>query len=89
MTRRAVEKVVTGIDGVDAILKGGLPRGQMYLIDGSPGVGKTTFALQFLLEGMRRGERCLYVSLSETRAELETVADSHGWSLDGIDVVEL
>jgi circadian clock protein KaiC len=78
-----------GISGIDAILYGGLPKGRMYLIDGSPGVGKTTLALQFLLEGVRMKERCLYVTLSETRAELESVADSHGWSLEGIDVIEL
>ena len=89
MASRKIERTSTGIPGVDSILQGGLPRGQMFLIDGSPGVGKTTFALQFLLEGVRREERCLYVTLSETRAELEAVADSHGWKLDGIDVIEL
>jgi circadian clock protein KaiC len=61
----------------------------MYLIDGSPGVGKTTLAMQFLLEGVRLGERCLYVTLSETRDEMEAVAESHGWSLEGIEIVEL
>jgi circadian clock protein KaiC len=89
MNRRAIERTPTGIAGIDAILHGGLPKGQMYLIDGSPGVGKTTLALQFLLEGVRRGVPCLYVTLSETRAELESVADSHGWSLEGIQVIEL
>jgi circadian clock protein KaiC len=81
--------MATGIDGLDNILCGGLAADRMYLIDGSPGVGKTTLAMQFLMEGARRGERCLYVTLSETRDELEAVADSHGWSLEGIDVVEL
>ena len=89
MVRRAAERIPLGIAGIDAILHGGLPKGQIFLIDGSPGVGKTTLAVQFLLEGVRRGERCLYVTLSETRAELESVADSHGWSLEGIDVIEL
>ena len=89
MTRRITERVPTGIPGIDSILGGGLPKGQMYLVDGAPGVGKTTLALQFLLEGVRAQERCLYVTLSETRAELETVADSHGWSLEGIEVIEL
>ena len=89
MARRTTERTPTGIPGLDAILHDGLPKGQMYLVDGSPGVGKTTLALQFLLEGVRREERCLYVTLSETRAELETVAESHGWSLAGIDVIEL
>jgi circadian clock protein KaiC len=89
MAKRTLERTPAGIPGIDSILGGGLPRGQMFLIDGSPGVGKTTLALQFLLEGVRRKERCLYVTLSETKSELESVADSHGWALDGIDIVEL
>lgn len=89
MARRTLERTPTGIPGIDNILCGGLPQGQMFLIDGSPGVGKTTLAMQFLLEGVRRKERCLYVTLSETKDELEAVADSHGWALDGIDIVEL
>jgi circadian clock protein KaiC len=83
------EKCGSGVRGLDDILGGGLPRSCLYLVEGSPGVGKTTLAMQFLLEGMRRGERCLYVTLSETRRELETVARSHGWALEGLDVVEL
>ncbi|HZZ95070.1 MAG TPA: ATPase domain-containing protein [Usitatibacter sp.] len=86
---RALERTATGVDGLDHILCGGFASNRIYLIDGSPGVGKTTLAMQFLLEGVRRGERCLYVTLSETRDELDAVADSHGWSLDGIEVVEL
>ena len=89
MPRRSAERITTGIPGLDSVLLGGLPKGQLFLVDGSPGVGKTTLALQFLLEGVRQGERCLYVTLSETRPELETVADSHGWVLDGIEVIEL
>lgn len=79
----------TGIAGLDDVLYGGLPSHRVYLVDGNPGVGKTTVALQFLMEGVRRGEKCLYVSLSETRAELDAVAESHGWSLDGIAILEL
>jgi circadian clock protein KaiC len=79
----------TGVPGLDQVLCGGLPRDRIYLIDGTPGVGKTTLALQFLLEGVRAGESCLYVTLSETRAELDAVADSHGWDLHGISIIEL
>jgi circadian clock protein KaiC len=79
----------TGIIGLDAILGGGLPSSRLYLLDGSPGTGKTTLALQFLLAGVARGESGLYVTLSESREELDEVAASHGWTLDGIDVFEL
>jgi circadian clock protein KaiC len=79
----------TGITGLDVILNGGLPRDRLYLIDGDPGTGKTTLALQFLLEGRARGERVLYVTLSETASELAAVATSHGWSLVGITLHEL
>ncbi len=89
MKQRELKRTATGIAGLDSILCGGLASDRMYLVEGSPGVGKTTLAMQFLLEGARSGERCLYVTLSETRDELEAVAQSHGWSLEGIDVVEL
>ncbi|MEO7683712.1 MAG: ATPase domain-containing protein, partial [Gemmatimonadaceae bacterium] len=79
----------TGIVGLDEILGGGLPANHLYLIDGSPGCGKTTLALQFLLEGVSLGERGLYITLSESRVELVEVAASHGWKLDGIEVFEL
>jgi circadian clock protein KaiC len=79
----------TGVSGLDEILCGGLIAQRLYLIDGNPGAGKTTLALQFLLEGVRAGEKCLYVTLSETRQELEAGAESHGWSLDGIEIIEL
>ena len=79
----------TGISGLDHVLQGGLPRDRLYLVDGNPGVGKTTLALQFLLEGVRQGEKCLYVTLSETKAELDAVAQSHGWTLEGIPIIEL
>jgi circadian clock protein KaiC len=78
-----------GIPGLDEILHGGLIRSRLYLIDGNPGAGKTTLALHFLREGSHAGERCLYVTLSETAEELKAGAASHGWSLDGIELVEL
>jgi circadian clock protein KaiC len=79
----------TGIDGLDVILGGGLPKNHLYLVDGEPGTGKTTLALQFLLAGAQQGARGLYVTLSESRAELTDVAASHGWTMDGVDVFEL
>lgn len=79
----------TGVAGLDNILYGGLTPNRLYLIEGNPGSGKTTLAMQYLLEGVRRNESCLYVTLSETKAELAAVAKSHGWSLDGIELVEL
>jgi circadian clock protein KaiC len=85
----ADERCSTGIEGLDAVLGGGMPRDCFYLVQGDPGSGKTTLALQFLLEGKRRGERGFYITLSETNAELERVARSHGWSLDGIPMLEL
>ncbi|MEO6526240.1 MAG: ATPase domain-containing protein [Gemmatimonadaceae bacterium] len=84
-----VERASTGVVGLDAILGGGLPTNHLYLIDGEPGTGKTTLALQFLLEGVRIGESGLYVTLSESKVELEGVAHSHGWHLDGIEIFEL
>ena len=82
-------KVPTGVVGLDEILGGGLPPRRMYLIQGSPGCGKTTLALQFLLTGAAAGEKVLYISLSETREEVEEVARSHGWDLAPIEIVEL
>lgn len=83
------ELAATGIAGLDDVLRGGFPRDHLYLIDGNPGTGKTTLALQFLLEGAKQGERTLYITLSETARELEAVADSHGWSLEQIRIFEL
>jgi circadian clock protein KaiC len=77
------------VRGLDDVLGGGLPADRLYLIDGEPGSGKTTLALQFLLDGVSRGERGLYVTLSETAEELRATAVSHGWSLDGIEIFEL
>jgi circadian clock protein KaiC len=79
----------SGVPGLDEVLHGGLIAGQLYLIDGEPGAGKTTLALQYLMQGVREGEPCLYVTLGETAAELRAGAASHGWSLDGIEIVEL
>ncbi|MBK6008887.1 AAA family ATPase [Ramlibacter ginsenosidimutans] len=79
----------TGIAGLDVILGGGLPAQHVYLIEGDPGSGKTTLGLQFLRQGVKENERGLYVTLSETAAELRTVASSHGWTLDGIELFEL
>jgi circadian clock protein KaiC len=85
----STSKIATGIPGLDDILKGGLPPRRLYLLQGAPGAGKTTLALQFLLTGARAGEKVLYISLSETREEVEEVAASHGWSLEGVEIVEL
>src|SRR5438445_12523027 len=83
-------KARTGIWGLDNILSGGFSRGHVFLVEGAPGTGKTTIALQFLLEGARAGEKCLYITLSETERELRDGAASHGWTLDGgIEVFEL
>jgi len=84
-----VPRACTAVQGLDEILGGGLPTNHLYLVDGDPGTGKTTLAMQFLLEGVRNGERGLYVTLSESKEELEGVAASHGWKLDGIEVFEL
>ena len=81
--------VGSGIPGLDEILRGGLPASNLYIVQGAPGSGKTTAALQFLRAGAANGERCIYVSLSQTRAELEAIALSHGWTLEGIRVEEL
>lgn len=83
------ERCPTGIEGLDDVIPGGLSRGCFYLIQGDPGSGKTTLALQFLLEGVRRGESVFYITLSETRAELLKVTLSHGWSLEKIPLMEL
>jgi circadian clock protein KaiC len=78
-----------GVEGLDDILGGGITERRLYLVEGTPGTGKTTLALQFLLEGARRDESGLYVTLSETAEELRAVATTHGWSLDGLELFEL
>ena len=83
------QRLITGIEGLDDILEGGLPPGHLYLIEGDPGTGKTTLALQFLLAGASAGESVLYVTLSESAKELEAVAASHGWSLNKVQIFEL
>lgn len=76
------ENAKIGVDGLDTVLGGGLARGRVYLLEGEPGAGKTTIALQFLLAGAQAGERSLYITLSETEHELRDGATSHGWHLD-------
>jgi circadian clock protein KaiC len=89
MSEQAHGHARTGIAGLDDVLRGGLPRARVYLVQGDPGVGKTTLALEFLLEGVAHGETALYITLSETEAEIREVAASHGWSLDGLSLFEL
>jgi len=84
----ARERQSTGVPGLDNVLAGGLPSGHLYLIEGTPGTGKTTLGLQFLLHGAAVGERVLYVALSESKLELMEGAESHGWSLDGVEIFE-
>ena len=83
------DKANFGVEGLDDITVGGLARGRLFLLEGSPGTGKTTIATQFLMAGASAGERALYITLSETEDELRAGATSHGWSLDGIDIFEL
>ena len=83
------DRISTGVKGLDAILGGGLTSSRMYLLEGTPGTGKTTFALKYLMAGVAAGEACLYITLSETAKELRAVVASHGWTLDGIHVQEL
>jgi circadian clock protein KaiC len=88
MTNKS-EKAELGVPGLDDITVGGLSRGRLFLLEGSPGTGKTTIATQFLMAGAAAGERSLYITLSETEDELRNGAASHGWSLDGVDIFEL
>lgn len=89
MDHTPTDRVPTGILGLDHVLRGGLPSNGVFLVQGKPGAGKTTLALQYLLEGLRRGETVLYAAVTETRREVEQVARSHGWSLDGLPIWEL
>lgn len=83
------DRTTMGVEGLDHILHGGLPRNRLYLIQGEPGVGKTTLAMQFLLAGIAAGESGLYITLSETSEEIRLVADSHGWDLQDLPLFEL
>ena len=89
MKAKPMDGVTTGISGLDDILGGGLERGRVFLLEGDPGTGKTTIALQFLLAGLAAGERGLFITMSETEDELRAAAASHGWSLEGLDIFEL
>jgi circadian clock protein KaiC len=84
-----IERIPTGIPELDAVLRGGLIRQRVHLIEGRPGTGKTTLGLRYLIHGASTGQRCLYLTLSESREELLATARSHGWSLDGIAVEEI
>ena len=81
-------RISTGVSGLDDILSGGLPVGQMYLLEGTPGTGKTTVAMQFIMQGIRTGEQALYITLSESKLELEASARSHGWDVNQLSIAE-
>lgn len=87
--KKPVKIATTGIAGLDNVLVGGFRANRLYLVEGVPGSGKTTLALQFLREGVRLGEQVLYITLSETKEEIEEVAESHHWSLEGITIREI
>jgi circadian clock protein KaiC len=78
----------TGVPGLDEVLRGGLPRNRLYLLEGRPGTGKTTIGFQFLMEGVKRGEKGLFISLSDTREELQATAEVHGWPIESITLLE-
>src|SRR4051812_22818975 len=82
-------RAATGVAGLDDITAGGFQRGRLFLVEGSPGTGKTTIATQFLLAGAAAGEKTLYITLSETEDELREGSASHGWVLDGVEIFEL
>jgi KaiC/GvpD/RAD55 family RecA-like ATPase len=88
-TVNSEEPAGAGVPGLDDILGGGLSRGRVFLLEGLPGTGKTTVAMQFLLEGARNGEKVLYLTLSESEEELRAAAAAHGWAFDGVEIVEL
>lgn len=87
--QQVADRVSSGVTGLDEILQGGLTPDRIYLLEGNPGTGKTTLALGFMLQGAKLGEKCLYITLSETSEELRAIARSHGWSLDQIEIFEL
>lgn len=86
---RSPNRIATGIPELDAVLHGGLLRERIHLIEGRPGTGKTTFGLRYLIEGVKMGDRTLYLSLSEAEDELRETAANHGWSLDGVEIAEM
>jgi circadian clock protein KaiC len=88
-TSQTLTRCSSGCAGLDDVLGGGLPVGHFYLVEGEPGTGKTTLALQFMNEGIKQGEKVLYVTLSESRSELVAVANAHGLSVDGSAVLEV
>jgi len=88
-TNHTAQRATTGVPGLDSILEGGLPRNRVYLVQGRPGTGKTTFGLQFVLEGARLGEVSLYVALTETEDEVRESARSHGWNLEGVSLTHI
>jgi circadian clock protein KaiC len=88
-TRKTREFIPTGVPGLDHVLKGGFIREGFYLLQADPGSGKTTIALQYVLGRLKAGEPRLYVTLTESRADLEDACASHGWSLDGLEVCDL
>ncbi len=81
-------RLATGVPGLDDILSGGLPSGQMYLLEGDPGTGKTTLAMQFVMSGVKAGEKALYITLSEPASELQGSALSHGWDTELLPIAE-
>lgn len=88
-SRKPTRIVSTGLPGLDDILGGGLTAERVYLVEGAPGTGKTTLGLRFLLDGLEKEERALYITMSETADELDAVASSHDWSLEGLPILEL
>jgi circadian clock protein KaiC len=87
-SRKRREYIPSGVTGLDHVLKGGFLREGFYLLQADPGSGKTTVALQYVLGRLKAGEPCLYVTLTESRADLEDACDSHGWSLDGLEICD-
>ncbi len=83
------EFVPTGVPGLDHVLMGGFLRDGFYLVQGDPGSGKTTLALQFVLGRMQARERCLYITLTESRRDLDNACGSHGWSLGDLEICDL
>ena len=89
MSEEPAGQAQTAIPGLDDVLSGGFERARVFLLEGAPGTGKTTVALQFLLAGAAAGERCLYITLSETENEIRASSASHGWDLAGVSIFEL